>query len=173
MDETVVLFIKFEGNITDDMVGFFRATYRPLDRAGGNAIEDIQKPEQIMLISQMQSSEARAVFPCFDEPNLKATFDISIEIPSDLTALSNMPVKLTESRALGFGLHKVTFETTPPMSTYLLIWAVSSFEYVERTVTREDGTAFPLRVYTTKGLSQYGASGLGLACDVVQYFAKA
>jgi aminopeptidase N len=53
----------------------------------------------------------------FDEPNLKATFDFSIEVPEHYTALSNQPEK--ESVSIGNGLKKVSFVTAPKMSTYV------------------------------------------------------
>jgi len=53
----------------------------------------------------------------FDEPNLKATFDFNITIPGSYTALSNMPE--SKSETAGTGLKRVTFETSPKMSTYV------------------------------------------------------
>jgi aminopeptidase N len=89
-----------------------------------------------MFSTQFESSDARRAFPCFDEPNLKASFDFEIEIPDDLVALSNMPEKETrKSKAQG---HKiVSFERSPVMSTYLLAWAFGDFEYVEDFTTRK------------------------------------
>jgi len=55
----------------------------------------------------------------FDEPNLKATYDFSITIPENFTALSNQPVK--ESKSMDDGLKKVSFERIPKMSTYVCL----------------------------------------------------
>ncbi len=70
-----------------------------------------------MFSTQFESCDARRAFPCFDEPNLKATFDFSIEIPDDLVALSNMPEKAVNKSSKG--LKVVSFERTPVMSTYV------------------------------------------------------
>jgi aminopeptidase N len=71
-----------------------------------------------MFSTQFESSDARRAFPCFDEPNLKSTFDVELEIPEDQVALSNMPEKSTKKGKDGFKV--VAFDQTPIMSTYLL-----------------------------------------------------
>lgn len=83
-------------------------------------------------------------FPCWDEPALKATFDISLLVPKDRVALSNMPVKTQEGKG---ELVKYTFETTPIMSTYLVAAVIGEYDYVE--ATSSDGVL--VRVYTPKG----------------------
>ena len=67
-----------------------------------------------------QSKFTNCMIPAsFDEPNLKATYDLSITIPENFTALSNQPVK--ESKSMGDGLKKVSFERVPKMSTYVCL----------------------------------------------------
>ena len=124
------------------------------------------------VLAQFESSEARRAFPCFDEPNLKASFDFEIEIPDDLVALSNMPEKeVKKSRKEG---HKVVgFERSPVMSTYLLAWAFGDFEYVEDLTKRKySGKRLPVRVYTTRGLKNQGKLALESAHQIVDYFSK-
>lgn len=72
---------------------------------------------------------ARRVFPCFDEPNFKATFDLSVNHPINYTVHSNMPVK---KRSIKDRYATTTFETTPLMSTYLLQFLISNFKNVSR-----------------------------------------
>jgi aminopeptidase N len=125
-----------------------------------------------MFSTQFESSDARQAFPCWDEPNLKATFDFSIEIPEDLTALSNMPERSVE-RSSKAGLKTVHFERTPVMSTYLLAWAFGDFEYVEDFTRRKyEGRSLPVRVYTTRGLKEQGRFALENAHQIVDYFSE-
>ncbi|KAJ5698266.1 Alanine/arginine aminopeptidase [Penicillium macrosclerotiorum] len=125
-----------------------------------------------MLSTQFESCDARRAFPCFDEPNLKATFDFEIEIPRGQTALSNMPVQ-SERDGSNPGLKFVTFEKTPVMSTYLLAWAIGDFEYVEAMTERKyQGKSIPVRVYTTRGLKDQARFALECAHRTVDYFSE-
>lgn len=142
----------------------------------------------VMFSTQFESCDARRAFPCFDEPNLKCTFDLDIELPEDQIALSNMPEK--EIKKGKDGLKIVSFETTPIMSTYLLAWAVGDFEYIEDFTKRTyAGKHLPVRVYTTKGtlpilvrgfkltviptgLKSQGQFALDHAPQIIDYFSE-
>jgi aminopeptidase N len=76
------------------MAGFYRSKYKPVVTPAASVPKD--GDHHVMFSTQFESCDARRAFPCFDEPNLKATFEFGIEIPSDQVALSNMPVKSTE-----------------------------------------------------------------------------
>src|SRR5439155_18797397 len=78
------------------------------------------------LFTQFEAPDARRFMPSWDEPDYKATFDLTARIPADKMAVSNMPAAAT--RALGKGLKEVRFQTTPTMSTYLLFFAAGDFE---------------------------------------------
>lgn len=110
--------IEFQGVINNDMAGFSRAKYKPAVTPSAAPQDDAGN--HFMFSTQFESCDARRAFPCFDEPNLKATFDFTIEIPADLVALSNMPVKATMDHKKGY--KQVSFDRTPVMSTYLLAW---------------------------------------------------
>ncbi|CDS43300.1 puromycin sensitive aminopeptidase [Echinococcus multilocularis] len=76
----VALCLEYKGILADDMHGFYRSTYR-----------DSSGEERVILSTQFEATYARRAFPCFDEPDRKAKFRISMVIPDHLTALSCMP----------------------------------------------------------------------------------
>ena len=107
--------IKYSGVMNNVMAGFYRSRYKPAVPAAASVPKDDEY--HYMFSTQFESCDARRAVPCFDEPNLKATFDFEIEIPNDQTALSNMPEKgVKQSKK---GLKVVSFERTPVMSTYV------------------------------------------------------
>jgi aminopeptidase N len=77
-------------------------------------------------VTQFEATDARRAFPCFDEPALKATFDVSLVIDTGDTAISNMQI-VSDSPGPEAGKHTVAFATTPKMSTYLVAWLVGDF----------------------------------------------
>jgi aminopeptidase N len=167
--EAAVIVIKFQGTINNEMAGFYRSKYKPAVTPAASVPKDDEF--HYMFSTQFESSDARRAFPCFDEPNLKATFDVQIELPEDQVALSNMPVKSVQKGKSGFQI--VTFDRTPIMSTYLLAWAVGDFEYVEDFTKRKyEGQRLPVRVYTTKGLKEQGRFALEHAHQIIDYFSE-
>ncbi|KAI8943585.1 hypothetical protein NX059_001579 [Plenodomus lindquistii] len=162
--------IKFEGTINNIMAGFYRSKYKPK----GDVPASVAKDDEFhyMFSTQFESCDARRAFPCFDEPNLKATFDVELEVPTDQIALSNMPEKeIKPSKRDGF--HTVVFERSPIMSTYLLAWAIGDFEYVEAFTERKyNGKNIPVRVYTTRGLKEQGRFALENCHQIVDYFSE-
>lgn len=112
--------------------GLFRQQYR--DENG--------KPAQ-MIATQMESTDARRMFPGWDEPAFRAKFHLTATVPAAWTAVSNMPVEKTA--VLGAN-KRVTFQTTPSMSTYLLVLCAGDFESVSGSAA---GTK--VTVYGTKG----------------------
>lgn len=109
------LVIKYGGTINNVMAGFYRSKYKPTVSPAESVPKDGEY--HLMFSTQFESTDARRAFPCFDEPNLKAVFDFSIEIPEDQVALSNMPEK--EVHKTKNGLKVVSFVRTPVMSTYV------------------------------------------------------
>ena len=152
------------------MAGFYRSRYKPTVTPAPSVAKDDEF--HYMFSTQFESCDARRAFPCFDEPNLKATFDVELEIPEDQVALSNMPEKEVK-KSIKSGMKVVAFERTPIMSTYLLAWAVGDFEYVEDFTRRKyNGKNLPVRVYTTKGLKDQGRFALENAHQIVDYFSE-
>ncbi|QQK47992.1 Aminopeptidase [Penicillium digitatum] len=169
VSQMAAISIEFEGVINNEMAGFYRSKYKP----AVTPVKSVPHRDAwyYMLSTQFEPCDARRAFPCFDEPNLKASFDFEIEVPVDQSALSNMPVKNT--RLTKDGWNRVRFETTPVMSTYLLAWAVGDFEYVQAHTDRfYNGRQLPVRVYTTRGLKDQGHWALQHATRFIDFFSE-
>ncbi|KAK1160919.1 aminopeptidase Ey-like [Acipenser oxyrinchus oxyrinchus] len=118
--KTYSLFTEFVGELADDLAGFYRSEY----------MEDGVK--KIVATTQMQATDARKSFPCFDEPAMKARFNITLIHEPDRVALSNSPVQMTTQETLDGKLMNITvFQPTAKMSTYLLAFIVSDFDFIE------------------------------------------
>ncbi|XP_033499123.1 glutamyl aminopeptidase [Epinephelus lanceolatus] len=128
--ELYVLSLDFQGWLNGSVVGFYRVIYT----------ED-GVPKKIAATDH-EPTDARKSFPCFDEPNKKATYKISITHDATYGALSNMPPEGTPQQLPGNKV-KTTFQKSIPMSTYLVCFAVHQFGHVERTSAR----GIPLRIY--------------------------
>lgn len=110
------LVLEFEGSLVQpSLQGFYRSEWTD---AGGAA--------HWLFSTQFQDTHARRAFPCFDEPAFKATFDVSLVLPEQLTALSNG--RMIDEQSLGNGKKLVRFATTPRQSTYLVAFAVGDLE---------------------------------------------
>ncbi|XP_065045657.1 aminopeptidase M1-B-like [Musa acuminata AAA Group] len=148
-----VLGIRFTGTLNDQMKGFYRSTY------------EYNGEKRNMAVTQFEPADARRCFPCWDEPALKATFKIALEVPSDLIALSNMPV--VNEKADG-PIKTVSFQESPIMSTYLVAIVVGLFDYVEAPLP--DG--IKVRVYTQVGRSNQGKFALDVAVKALELYIK-
>lgn len=87
-----------------------------------------QDGPQRMLVTQFEPTDARRMFPSWDEPLFKATFSLSVVLPSGVTPVSNMPQARQEPG--GGGWVRTVFQTTPPMSTYLLALVAGQIERI-------------------------------------------
>ncbi|XP_042002862.1 aminopeptidase M1-like isoform X1 [Salvia splendens] len=151
-----VLSLGFEGTLNDRMKGFYRSTY------------EHNGEKKNMAVTQFEPADARRCFPCWDEPACKATFKITLEVPSDLLALSNMPI--TEEKQNG-NLKTVYYQESPIMSTYLVAVVVGLFDYVEDNTP--DG--INVKVYCQVGKASQGKFALEVAVKTLglykEYFA--
>ena len=114
--------IAFNGTITDAMHGLYPCYY------------DHNGVKKELLATQFESHHAREVFPCIDEPEAKATFDVNLTTEQDITVLGNMPIK---QQSVQNDLLVTSFDTTPRMSTYLLAWVAG--ELHRKTATTKSG----------------------------------
>ncbi|KAL7747575.1 hypothetical protein RI367_007016 [Sorochytrium milnesiophthora] len=160
--QTLVLRIVFEGVLNDQMAGFYRSGY------------EVDGEKKYMAVTQFEAVDCRRALPCFDEPALKATFDVTLVVAKHLTALSNCEVVSDEAAADDDSKRVVKFARTPVMSSYLLAFAVGEFEYIEAYTRATAHLPKPVkcRVYTTKGLSHQGRFALGVAVRTLEYFSE-
>src|SRR3989338_93323 len=109
--------LEFEGVLNEGLNGFYRSKYVQRGRT------------RYLATTHLEPADCRRVFPCFDEPLFKATFDVSVVIDSKLKAIYNMPdVKTEKFKA---GKKRVSFARTPLMSTYLFYIGIGDFEFNE------------------------------------------
>lgn len=137
----VNLQIEFTGILNDKMAGFYRSTYKGADGS-----------QKVMATTQFEATDARRAFPCWDEPDFKATFDMTVVVADpSLACLSNMPVK---ARTQDAATNAVTYEyfRSPVMSTYLLAFIIGELESI--TGRTRGGTE--VNVYTTPGKVSFG-----------------
>ncbi len=114
--------------------------------------------------TQFEATDARRAFPSFDEPNYKATFDITVTADKDMTVISNSKA-ISDTPSADRSKHTVRFATTPKMSSYLAAMVVGNFEYIEGS---SDG--IPIRVYTSPGKKELGTFALQAAENFMRYY---
>ncbi|KAJ6788761.1 hypothetical protein PWT90_03312 [Aphanocladium album] len=169
--EEATISISFQGIINDELSGFYRCGYKPAT-AHVASVPRNEDGTHFVLATHLQPAYTRRTFPCFDVPYLKATFALSIEIPSDMAALSNMPIQKTAASQRA-GWQVVSFETTPIMSTYLLAWSVGDLGYVEAFTEKSyNGKPVPVRIYTVRGIENQGEYALAMAPRVIDLYSE-
>lgn len=154
------LFHKFTGTLNDNMAGFYRSSYK-----------DEQGNEKWMATTQMEATDARRAFPCFDEPALKATYSVTLVADHKMTCLSNMDVaseKDVDSEITSSKRKAVTFNKTPPMSTYLLAFIIGELKAYE-----DNSFRIPVRVFVTpdKDIEQ-GKFSAELGARTLEFYEK-
>ncbi|MGO9438265.1 MAG: M1 family metallopeptidase, partial [Terracidiphilus sp.] len=115
-------------------------------------------------VSQFEAADARRGFPCFDEPAMKATFDVSLVVDSGDSAISNSLIA-TDTPGPGKGKHTLKFDATPKMSTYLVAFLVGDFQC---TAGEQDHVA--IRVCSTPDKVALTSYGVDVAKFVLHYY---
>ena len=146
------LSIQFSGTLNDQLRGFYRSQYA-----------DGQGQQRLIATTQFEATDARRAFPCWDEPDIKAIFDVTLIVPADLAAISNTNVE--GETPLPSGMKAVRFAQTPKMSTYLLAFIVGDFASVESTAA--NGTV--VRVWATRGSEEQGRFALETSVGLLAY----
>eukprot|EP00276_Gloeochaete_wittrockiana_P001400 CAMPEP_0184675586 /NCGR_PEP_ID=MMETSP0308-20130426/87867_1 /TAXON_ID=38269 /ORGANISM="Gloeochaete witrockiana, Strain SAG 46.84" /LENGTH=970 /DNA_ID=CAMNT_0027123301 /DNA_START=44 /DNA_END=2956 /DNA_ORIENTATION=- len=144
----------YTGTLNDQMAGFYRSKYT------------VDGQDRYLATTQFESTDARRAFPCWDEPCLKATFDVTLTVPSNRVAISNMPEVSSTVRTDGFRVIK--FDTTPIMSTYLLAFVVGEFDLVEGNTPE----GVHVRVFTPPGKKDQGLFALEVCIKSLSYFSQ-
>lgn len=122
--------IEFSGILNRKLAGFYISTFT-----------DTEGVERKIATTQFESTDARRAFPCFDEPGMKATFDVALSVPADLFAASNGPI-VSDELSADASRRLVKFGRTIRMSTYLVAFIVGPFEATDPV----DVDGVPLRV---------------------------
>ncbi len=143
--------ISFRGKITRPMDGIYPCYFKHAGK------------EKKLIATQFESHFARQVFPCIDEPEAKATFDLSLTTPIGEAVVSNTPVKSTKAS----GKQTVTtFETTPLMPTYLLAFVYGELKFKEAKTKR----GVVVRTYSTPGIVEHTGFALETAVRCLEFY---
>jgi aminopeptidase N len=154
-NETIIVSMSFNYTLRDDLVGFYRSSY--ISNNG----------DKVYLAStQFEPTDARRAFPCFDEPDLKANFSIQLTHPPGYSAVSNMPVKTSQTVRSESTKMKTLFETTYKMSTYLVAFVVSNFE----CSIPDNSSAIKVRVCSRADVFNSTSYALHVAKIVINYY---
>ena len=148
----ITIDLEFQGILNDRLLGFYRSQYVQNGKT------------KYLATTQFEAADARRAFPCWDEPEAKATFDISIIADNKFTAISNMPVKSKKKIGTKTLYH---FSKTPIVSTYLIYLGVGEFEYLTGKVGK-----IQIRVITTKGNKSKGKFSLDLGKKLLTSYEK-
>jgi puromycin-sensitive aminopeptidase len=146
--------IAFSGLLNDKLHGFYRSTFA-----------DADGEQQVIATTQFEATDARRAFPCWDEPEYKAVFAVSLVVDPDLAAVSNAAEVSRTSR--GDGKDVVAFADTISMSTYLVAFIVGPLDVTDPVDV--DGT--PLRVVYPRGKGHLTAYALDVGAFCLHWFA--
>ncbi len=143
--------LSFRGKIGRAAVGLYAEKYK---------VDGVEKQ---LLGTEMEPTDARRMFPCWDEPVFRSTFQLSVVVPDGQVAISNMPI--ARERALAGGAREVAFAPTPVMVSYLVVLCMGEFESITDEV---DGVK--LGMWTTKGKTAQARYALAATKQIVRFY---
>ena len=146
-----VLAIDYAGKIDDFSAGLFHLDY------------DSPKGKQRLLVTQFENADARRLAPIWDDPAVKASFQLSVVAPAGQMAVSNTPV--AQVQPLAGGLQRTLFQPTPKMSSYLMFLGVGDLERVSRKVDGVD-----VGVVVRRGATAKSSFALDQASAILRYY---
>lgn len=142
-DDDVFVYIEFTGQYSDDMWGFYKSKYNLYD----------------LYSTDFEPTNARKAFPCWDQPDMKATFNIAVEPLEGYCALSNSSLKEIKD-----GVYY--FNTTPKMSTYIVAYISGVLESYNINTKRN----VPIKVYAHPDETEWGAYAAKVAAECLDFF---
>jgi puromycin-sensitive aminopeptidase len=145
---------RFSGELGGKLTGLYRSTFS--DNGSSRAIA----------ATQFEATYARQAFPCWDEPDMKAVFAVTLVVPEQLTAVSNSSIAHEEVQ--GDGRRRVRFADTMPMSTYLVAAVVGPLETTEPVMV--DG--IPLSVVHRPGEGRLARFALEVGAHALRFFSE-
>jgi aminopeptidase N len=146
------LALRFTGKINQQGQGLFYVLYQ----------EQGSSARKVMLGTQFEATDARRFFPCWDEPAFRARFQLSVVVPENWLAVSNMPIESEQKIAAG---KEVRFTSTPPMSSYLNVFVAGELDVIESQVGPTH-----IRVIATKGKAELGRYALDATAQILKYY---
>jgi puromycin-sensitive aminopeptidase len=149
------LHIAFRGRLSNRLRGFYRSTY--VDESGTT---------RAIATTHFEATDARRAFPCWDEPDLKAVFGVTLDVDDGILAISNAPE--VEREPLGEGRVRVSFADTMPMSTYLVAFIVGPLE----ATAAVDVDGVPLRVVFEPGRGHLTSYALEVGAFCLRFFSE-
>ncbi|HUL93516.1 MAG TPA: M1 family metallopeptidase [Burkholderiales bacterium] len=147
--------IEYSGKIGRHPEGLYRIDYK--QREAGGLVE------KTMLATHMEPVSARKLFPGWDEPVFRASFEVTVLVDRSLTVVSNMPQSRAEPRP--DGKKEVSFARSVPMSAYLVALFVGEMDALE-----EDVDGIRLRIYSAKGKRESARYAMESTRQIVRYY---
>ena len=144
--------LEFTGKINQAGIGLY---YAPYQEQGTGA-------KKIMLGTQFEATDARRMFPCWDEPSFRARFQLTAVVPENFTAVSNMPIE-KESKVSGG--KEIRFAATPPMASYLNVFCAGELDAIQ---TKKGDVTHG--VVATKGKAEMGRYALESSQQILDYY---
>jgi aminopeptidase N len=144
--------LRFTGKINQQGQGLFYMRYQEQDSGA----------RKVMLGTQFEATDARRFFPCWDEPAFRSRFQLTVVVPENWLAVSNMPIESEQKMAGG---KEVRFASTPPMSSYLNVLVAGELDFIESQVGPTQ-----IRVISTKGKAELGRYALEASAEILKYY---
>ncbi|KAK5928609.1 hypothetical protein CgunFtcFv8_013661 [Champsocephalus gunnari] len=154
------LFLSFRGEVSGGLEGLYGSSYEE----GIPAHEDDTDTDRFLIATIMEPTFARRVFPCFDEPDFKAEFEVTIIHRRITTALAN-GINTDGANIIDDDWKATSFQPTPLMSTYLFAFTVSEFTPTPSSHHRVQINTYARPKATAAGHAKYAADITGRILD--------